>query len=284
MTNDKIINGALALIMAVTALMPLGAAGQNIRGDFNMDGTVDVADVTASIQFLLSGELSCPEPQRDTIIVEGVPIVTVLVEGGTFITPVAPGMSARTVTMPDFHIGVTEVTVGMWNAIMGPTHRASKAPDNVPLFDITWDDAKNFIARINELTGLNFRLPTDDEWLFAALGGNCSMYHMYAGSDDPNQVGWWSADNNEVTPKPVATKLPNELGIYDMSGNVAELLAETEREDYEVEPFSVHGIRYYYRGGSLEDTECPLNRLDTKMVHDDDYLQTLPRVGFRLVR
>ena len=275
---------AMALIMAVLALMPLGTTAQNIRGDFNMDGMVDVADVTASINYLLNGQLPDEAPQLDTVIVAGVPVVTVLVKGGTFITPVAPGVAARKVTMPDYRIGVTEVTVGMWNAIMDSTHISSTAPANLPLFGITWDDAKKFIARLNELTGLDFRLPTDDEWLYAAIGGRRSMYYMYAGSDDPTQVGWWNADNTEVTPKPVATKMPNELGIYDMSGNVAELLAETEREDYDMEPFHVHGIYYYYRGGSLSDTECPLYQKDTKFVSDDDIYQSIFHLGFRLVR
>ena len=284
MSNRKMISRAMALMMAVLALMPLGATGQNIRGDFDMDGTVDVADVTATINYLLNGQLPEEAPQLDTVIVAGVPIVTVLVKGGTFITPMGPGVTTHQATMPDYRIGITEVTVGMWNAIMDSTHRSSRAPSNVPLFDITFDDAKKFIARLNELSGLDFRLPTDDEWLYAAIGGNRSMYHVYAGSDDPTEVGWWLADNNEVCPKPVATKMPNELGIYDMSGNVAELLAETEYVEYEEPPFNIHSIRYYYRGGSLDDTEYPLYKREIKHVSSDATPQSLISVGFRLVR
>ena len=280
MKNCKMIYRAMALMMIVMALTPLGATGQNIRGDFNMDGTVDVADVTATINYLLNGQLPEEAPQLDTVVVNGVPIVTVLVKGGTFIPPAAPGTSTSRVTLPDYSIGVTEVTIGMWKAVMDSTHLFINYPDELPLFAVTWNDTQKFIARLNELTGLNFRLPTDDEWLYAAIGGNRSMYHMYAGSDDPAEVGWWM--NDVIEAAPVATKAPNELGIYDMSGNVSELIDDLTYIDDD--NYDIHSVRYCYRGGSISDEAWPLYQQGSTFRPQDDPDLHILYMGFRLAR
>ena len=93
--------------------------------------------------------------------------------------------------------------------------------DNFPVERVSWDDCQKFIRKLNSLTGQNFRLPTEAEWEFACRGGNNSRGYKYSGSNCVDDVAWYDGNSGNKT-HPVATKLPNELGIYDMSGNVIE--------------------------------------------------------------
>ena len=92
---------------------------------------------------------------------------------------------------------------------------------NMPVENVSWDDCKKFCHRLYELTGKRFRLPTEAEWEFAARGGNKSKHFQYSGSNKLDDVAWHT-DNSGKQTHDVATKQPNELGIYDMSGNVEE--------------------------------------------------------------
>ena len=94
-----------------------------------------------------------------------------------------------------------------------------------PMYYITWDDCQEFITKLNELTGRNFRLPTEAEWEYAARGGNKSQGYKYSGSNTINDVAWHIGNSGNIS-HPVGTKAPNELGIYDMSGNVMELCSD----------------------------------------------------------
>jgi len=124
------------------------------------------------------------------------------------------------VTLSDFYIGKYEVTQKQWQLIMGNNPSNFKG-DNLPVVDVSWNDVQEFILRLNKATGKQYRLPTEAEWEYACRGGVQSANYKYSGSNNPNDVAWYN-DNSLGIMHPVGTKLPNELGIYDMSGNVWE--------------------------------------------------------------
>lgn len=123
-------------------------------------------------------------------------------------------------TLDDYYIGQTEVTQGLWKAVMGSNPSKFKG-DDLPVECVSWNDCNRFISKLNGITGKEFRLPTEAEWEFAARGGNKSQSYRYSGSNDINEVAWYNC-NSDSTSHQVATKQANELGIYDMTGNVWE--------------------------------------------------------------
>ena len=161
--------------------------------------------------------------------VNGVSFKMVPVEGGTFTmgATAEQGSDADSdekpthqVTLSDFSIGETEVTQELWQAVMGsdPSYFSG---NQLPVEEVSWDDCQTFITKLNQLTGANFRLPTEAEWEFAARGGNKSLGYKYAGGNTIGDVTWCFSNSSSKT-HAVAQKLPNELGLYDMSGNVYE--------------------------------------------------------------
>ena len=163
----------------------------------------------------------------DKFTVNGVQFEMVRVEGGTFrmgATSEQGGDAERdekpvhSVKLNTFYIGKTEVTQALWQAVMGSNPSHFKGAD-LPVENVTWYDCQEFIQKLNSLTGRNFRLPTEAEWEFACRGGNNSNGYKYSGSNNLGSVAWYDGNSGSKT-HPVATKAPNELGIYDMSGNV----------------------------------------------------------------
>ena len=124
------------------------------------------------------------------------------------------------VTLSSYRIGKYEVTQELWEAVMGSNPSHFKGARH-PVEMVSWDDCQRFINKLNELTGQNFRLPTEAEWEFAARDGNSSRGYKYSGSNNVDNVAWYSG-NSGYTTHNVGTKSPNELGVYDMSGNVCE--------------------------------------------------------------
>ncbi|MBR4365834.1 MAG: SUMF1/EgtB/PvdO family nonheme iron enzyme [Bacteroidaceae bacterium] len=167
--------------------------------------------------------------------VSGVSFRMVHVEGGTFQMGATGKLAdeadsnektVHSVSLRSYLIGETEVTQELWEAVMGSNPSRHKGEelmlDNVgklPVENVSWDDCQQFIKKLNTLTGKVFRLPTEAEWEYAARGDNQSRGHKYSGSDKLDDVAWYS---NFFMPMPVGEKQPNELGIYDMSGNVWE--------------------------------------------------------------
>ena len=124
------------------------------------------------------------------------------------------------VTLSSYYICKYEVTQALWRAVMGSNPSNFKG-DNLPVECVSWNDCQTFINRLNNYTGRNFRLPTEAEWEFAARGGNYSRHYKYSGSNYIGDVAWYDGNSSNRT-HPVGTKQPNELGLYDMSGNVYE--------------------------------------------------------------
>ena len=173
----------------------------------------------------------------------------VKVEGGTFTMGCSDeewcsdeSLPQHTVTLSSFKISKYPVTQKQWEAVMGLTisqQRDKSSPhcplygegDNYPVYYVSWDDAQEFIAKLNAATDKNYRLPTEAEWEFAARGGNKSKGYRFSGSNNVNDVAWTRCNSDKYT-HPVGTKLPNELGIYDMCGNVTEWCNDWYGEEY----------------------------------------------------
>ena len=129
---------------------------------------------------------------------------------------------AHRVTVNDFYIGTYEVTQAQWKAVMNNNPSRFRG-DNLPVERVKWSEVQDFIVKLNSMTGKQYRLPTEAEWEYAARGGNKSQGYKYSGSNTIDDVAWyWKNSGLEVGVQAVGTKLPNELGIYDMSGNVLE--------------------------------------------------------------
>jgi formylglycine-generating enzyme required for sulfatase activity len=164
-----------------------------------------------------------------TFTFSGVSFDMVKVQAGSFTMGATSEMKApesdekptHQVTLTnDYYIGKTEVTQALWKAVMGNNPSYFKG-DNLPVESVNWDDCQKFISKLNSLTGQIFRLPTEAEWEFAARGGNNSNHYQYSGSNELGDVAWYDGNSGSKT-HAVATKQPNELGLYDMSGNVWE--------------------------------------------------------------
>ena len=244
-----------------------------LPGDVNGDGVVDIADVNGVVNDMLG--------KADVVIgLNEVKFGLAMVQGGTFemgaeipqeelewgFYDSVPSPKHQ-VTLDSYFISTTEVTRQLWHAVMGGQESVYDQRQ-CPIYDINWNAAQEFIERLNQLTGLQFRLPTEAEWEFAARGGNKSQSYLYSGSNDPNEVGWcsynpWGPEESKK-PRPVGSLQPNELGIYDMSGNVWEWCQDwfaDYTDEAQVNPTGPEtGTQHVIRGGScyneLDETHC----------------------------
>ena len=161
--------------------------------------------------------------------VNGISFNMIRVEGGTFTMGATSEqgsdafddeMPPHKVKLSPYYIGESEVTQALWEAVMGGNPSIFKGA-NRPVESVSWNDCQSFIEKLNSMTGQNFRLPTEAEWEYAARGGKKSQRYKYSGSNTLDNVAWYFENSGGETHE-VMTKSPNELGIYDMSGNVEE--------------------------------------------------------------
>ena len=196
--------------------------------------TITVTDTennqTATVEVTVKEEETPYIPVKtETFVVNGVSFTMVGVEGGSFMMGSPDDDSeadssekpSHQVTLSSFAIGETEVTQALWQAVMGSNPSPFEDDINCPVEMVNWEDCQTFISKLNSLTGRQFHLPTEAQWEYAARGGNKSLGYKYSGSNDIGSVAWWGNNSGNLL-HIVKTKAPNELGIYDMSGNVCE--------------------------------------------------------------
>ncbi len=173
--------------------------------------------------------------------VDGVSFDMIYVEGGTFrmgatseqgsLDPYSDEYPVHSVTLSGYYIGKFEVTQGLWEKVMGTTIEQQRDKANkdwslcgvgsdYPMYYVNWEEAQEFCTKLSQLTGRKYALPTEAQWEYAARGGVKSKGYKYSGSHTVGNVAWYY--NNSSSTHPVGTKQPNELGLYDMSGNVWE--------------------------------------------------------------
>ena len=176
--------------------------------------------------------------EKTTFTVNGVSFNMIAVTGGTFTMGATAEQGsdaysdekpAHQVTLSDYCIGETEVTQELWQAVMGSNPSYFTGNLQRPVEQVSWNDCQEFIKKLNQLTGKTFRLPTEAEWEYAARGGSQSQGYKYAGSNTIGDVAWYydnsynkGSSHPDYGTHPVGQKHPNELGLYDMSGNVWE--------------------------------------------------------------
>ena len=195
----------------------------------------------------------------------------VLVEGGTYMMG-NPDRDRNDeyakdvpheVTLSSFYICKYEVTEALWTAVMGSNPSRDKLGDNYPVEQVNWYDCQDFVEKLSELTGRHFRLPTEAEWEYAARGGKRSRGYRYSGSYALDEIGW-HVGNAHYYKREVGTKKPNELGLYDMTGNVSEWCQDKlDIEYYHHSPSinpqgpdrSTYKDNRCFRGGSFCDDE-----------------------------
>ena len=194
--------------------------------------------------------ISKPGNEDVEITVGNVTFNMIHVEGGIF------DMAKKKITLSNYLIGETPVTQALWQEVMRNNPSCFKGAQK-PVESVNWHDCQNFIKKLNQRTGHTFRLPTEAEWEFAARGGIKSKGYYYSGSNKLNEVAWYYGNSNEET-HPVKEKNPNELGIYDMSGNVDEWCQDWFSDFYErksqtnpIGPSS--GTKRVCRGGNYYD-------------------------------
>ena len=222
-----------------------------------------------------------------TETVNGINLKMILVEGGTFSMGSNDGendeKTVHDVTLDSYYVGETEITQAQWRAIMG-SNPSDYTGDNRPVEKVSWEDAQAFCKKLSELTGKHYVLPTEAQWEYAARGGNKSKGYTYSGSNSIDEVAVYDTSSHSN----VKSKLPNELGIYDMSGNVLEWCSDWYDSSYPFYRYAyttnpqgpTSGNRRVLRGGSWVSIPfcCRVASRDNSLPSDHYSL-----FGFRVV-
>ena len=256
----------IGTIMMATALMGCGP---------NKPETEENTEEQDSL-WAATAEVTMPEDMAEsqlTFTINGIPFTMIRVEGDSVET---------------FYMGETEVTQELWKAVMGKVDFETNPPEfeggpkrdyigrQRPMCFVNWYACQQFTNRLNKATGCTFRLPTEAEWEFAARGGNSSKGYLYSGSNDIDKVAWYYGNTGGKGSRDVKTKAPNELGLYDMSGNVSEWVSDEWDDAYYTDtPISWRIVR----GGSWlnQEEEC---RVSYREGEDEE--ASFDTVGFRL--
>lgn len=263
---------------------------------------------------VLGNTTGCIQDKSDQELIQGLTFTVngesfemISVEGGTFTMGCTGEQGgdcennekpAHEETLDTFYIGKYEVTQKLWSAVMGANlNRSSNSGcEDCPAEQVSWNDAQVFISKLNILTDRTFRLPTEVEWEYAARGGKRSKGYKYSGSNQIDEVAWYiqnyqkSKYGKKETTHPVGMKIPNELGLYDMSGNVWEWCNDWYTKEYYHDGKPVHPewpykgatlfFRRILRGGSWGGSAkgCRVSYIDYDVeAYRDEY------GGFRLV-
>lgn len=215
--------------------------------------------------------------------VKGVTYKMRLVEGGRFMMGALPQDTLADAdevrhqeTVGDYYIGETEVTQALWEVVMHKNRSKQKGAD-MPVEYVTYEQIQEFIVRLNKMSGRHFRLPTEAEWEYAARGGRWSKGYLFAGSNNPDEVAYTLTHDFDDHHKQVAQLKPNELGLYDMSGNVWEFCEDWYRKTPTSKP---SGNFHVMRGGSY-DCDARYSRVTNRFMYDQRRRRM--EVGFRLV-
>lgn len=231
-----------------------------------------------------------------TETVSGVKLEMVYVKGGTFNMGATSEQGSdayddekpvHSVTLSDYYIGKFEVTQGLWEKVMGSNPSYFDKGDDYPVESVSWNDIQAFLTKLNELTGKKYALPTEAQWEYAARGGGKSVGYKYSGSNTIDNVAWYwdnSAVDGDYSTHPVGTKQPNELGIYDMSGNVWEWCSDwydSYSSESQTDPIGpVTGSYRVLRGGCWYD-DAWYCRVSFRGSNDPDFRSNF--YGFRVV-
>ena len=184
----------------------------------------------------------------------------------------------------EYYMGETEVTQELWEAVMGENPSEFKGKQ-LPVENVSWNDCQTFIKKLNQITGKTFRLPTEQEWEYAAREGNQQSNWFFSGSDNCSEVAWYN-DNSNFSTQPVKSKHPNAIGLYDMSGNVCEWCLNVYEDQLpsgttiDAKVYEGNGDMRSIRGGSWNDyqkPQCVIMR-SAFYAEDSDYV-----IGLRLV-
>ena len=241
---------------------------------------------------------------KNIVLSDNLAFKMIFVEGGSFMMGAADDdveaedieKPAHQVTLSSYYMSETEITQKVWEVVMGTTLQDELdagggtylgSGDNYPMYAISWYDSQMFAQKLSQLTGLNFRLPTEAEWEYAARGGKYSQGYKYAGSNNLDEVAWYNArENTSGDVHPVASLKPNELGLYDMTGNVWEWCQDAENT-YTAEP-QVNPVvprtgsqKAIERGGSTYGWGLSTYRVSCRFAYDPAGKKT--RQGIRLV-
>lgn len=249
---------------------------QDIRGWLNKVQWVDAVDDSKFTEMRPQNIPMCHMPRRHKIFkIGGESFKMIRVQKGSFImgeTSILDSLSISDLSYPhevniskDYYIGEIPVTQALWYCIMGKQPSRFYYDDKAPVDSVSWDDCMEFIMRLNLALGVEFRLPTEAEWEYAAKGGNLSKHYIYSGSNNIDDVAW-NRNNSDGMTHAVAQKAPNEIGLFDMSGNVWEWCSDIYSdldESRTVDPVGPPlGNQHVYRGGcwcEIEDC-CIISR------------------------
>ena len=267
--------------------------------DVNYDNKVNTADVVAIYTNIIDGTVPTkPERTSKTFEIDGclLNLVMVPVDGGTFMMggtgeQVNPDTdeTPHLVTLSDYYIEISEMPQVIWEAVMG-SNPSEHVGSVYPVENVSWNDCQTFINKLNlmladQLNGMKFRLPTEAEWEFAARGGNRSMRYQYSGGNDIDKVAWY-VGNSDGNTHAIMNKTSNELGLYDMSGNVSEWCQDVYDGSYSSKPQvnptgGTSGDFRVRRGGSYDYSSVSYFRTARRVVNGP--ATKYNDLGFRLV-